>query len=69
MDTIGSVGAERQPPFRQARPPAAPADRDRDHGGSHDSDRDGHHANKVPDSGTVPARGVASTQHKLNVTA
>lgn len=69
MDTIGSVGAERQPPFRQARPPAAPADRDRDRGGSHDGDHARNHDSKASDSGTVPARSAASPLHKLNVTA
>jgi len=71
MDTIGSVGNERRPPFREAQPPAAPSDRNRDHGGSHDSDHDGRRGNDAPDLGTAPTPtpSAASTQRKLNVTA
>jgi len=69
MDTIGSVGYERQPHFRQAPPTAALSDRDSDHGSSHDRDHDGHHDNNAPDSLTPSARNAASPQHTLNVTA
>jgi hypothetical protein len=69
MDTIGSVGYERQSPFRQARPPAAPSDRDRDRGNNHDSDHGRHHDNNASDSDTALARSAAGPQRKLNVTA
>jgi len=65
MNTIGSVGYERQPHIRQAPPAAAPFDRDSDHNRDHDKDHD----KNAPEAGTASAPSTASTQHAVNVTA
>jgi hypothetical protein len=73
MNTIGTIGYERQPETRQAAPTKGPFDRERDRH-SHrepadDAPADDAPAHDAPNWGTTPAQIVAGRLHKLNITA